>query len=410
MHHDPRQAAGLLRDHLASHDRRLAFLFGAGVSASINIAPPPAPGERLAYEPLIPAVDQLTDACRKETVALGADFESAWTNLSAELESLGLPPNVENVLTRLRLKIDSAGPSDKPLGLSLGDLRAMEKVVRETIVRSVTLEDSAIPPSTPHDGFARWARQAIRNHPLEVFTLNYDLLLERALERVLVPCFDGFVGCYRPFFSSELIEDQGRLPGPETVRLWKIHGSVNWCEVKIDGTTRIVRCETDESNALILPSYRKYEESRKQPYLALLDRLSRVLRADNTVLVVIGYSFRDQHVNAAILDGLTANPSAHTIALEFANVDRNSALVTMAEQHANLIVYAKNAGVVSCQYGEWRLREAVNDQTAHFMDAFFDSRAAPEDDAEAREGLATIGDFNRFTHFLEMMERDHVAS
>ncbi len=92
MHRDPRRVAELLRDHLASHDRRLAFLFGAGVSPSINIAPPPAPGEHPTYEPLIPAVDQLTDICREKVVAMGPDFQTAWTSLCGEPDSLGLPP------------------------------------------------------------------------------------------------------------------------------------------------------------------------------------------------------------------------------------------------------------------------------------------------------------------------------
>ncbi len=37
--HDPRQVSEDLRNHLAMHDRRLSFLFGAGTSSAVNIAP-----------------------------------------------------------------------------------------------------------------------------------------------------------------------------------------------------------------------------------------------------------------------------------------------------------------------------------------------------------------------------------
>lgn len=36
--HDPQKVVEDLRNHLATHDRPLAFLFGAGTSYSINIA------------------------------------------------------------------------------------------------------------------------------------------------------------------------------------------------------------------------------------------------------------------------------------------------------------------------------------------------------------------------------------
>ncbi len=61
--HDPRQVAENLRGHLAPHDRRLSFLFGAGTSSAVNIAPESPAGETPKYEPLIPGIDGLTEAC-----------------------------------------------------------------------------------------------------------------------------------------------------------------------------------------------------------------------------------------------------------------------------------------------------------------------------------------------------------
>jgi hypothetical protein len=45
--------------------------------------------------------------------------------------------------------------------------------------------------------FAAWAARTNYLTPLEVFTVNYDLLIEEAFEEFLVPYFDGFVGTLR---------------------------------------------------------------------------------------------------------------------------------------------------------------------------------------------------------------------
>ena len=69
-----------------------------------------------------------------------------------------------------------------------------------------------------------------RNYVKEIFTTNYDLLLEKAMEHNHVPYFDGFVGSYEPFFWSESIEktvSHNDLTF-NWIRLWKIHGSLNW--------------------------------------------------------------------------------------------------------------------------------------------------------------------------------------
>ena len=37
----------------------------------------------------------------------------------------------------------------------------------------------------------------------EIFTSNYDLIIEKSLEAIRIPHFDGFVGSYEPFFWQE---------------------------------------------------------------------------------------------------------------------------------------------------------------------------------------------------------------
>ncbi len=61
---------------------------------------------------------------------------------------------------------------------------------------------------------------------MEIFTTNYDLLFEQALERTRVPFFDGFSGASEPFFDPSSVASND-LPARWT-RLWKLHGSLGW--------------------------------------------------------------------------------------------------------------------------------------------------------------------------------------
>jgi len=79
--HDPRQVIEELRDHLATHDKPLVFLFGAGTSAAINVAPPPKKGEKPLHKPLIPGIEGLTDHCARVVFERGKEYENAWKAL-----------------------------------------------------------------------------------------------------------------------------------------------------------------------------------------------------------------------------------------------------------------------------------------------------------------------------------------
>ena len=52
-------------------------------------------------------------------------------------------------------------------------------------------------------------------------------------------------------------------------------------------------CLLYTSSHLIYPSHLKYEQSRKMPYLAMIDQLNRFIRQPNSLLIVSGYSFND---------------------------------------------------------------------------------------------------------------------
>lgn len=392
--HDPQRTITTLRDHLAAHDTPISFLFGAGTSSCINTAAPPE------YEPLIPAMAGLSARCQQVVAAMGEGFAAAWQQLEVECIEAGRAFNVETALSRVCGKTDSMGQSDTSLGLSRDQLIELDDAIRKKIGEEAHLDEADIPGLLPHDKFALWAKLAARTKPIEVFTTNYDILFERSLEIARVPVFDGFTGSYRPFFNAEYVDNDDRLPGPETVRLWKMHGSVNWEDVESPTGRRVVRGDQTDNGKMILPTHRKYDESRRQPYVALMSRLSRVLSRDGAILFCAGFSFGDEHINATVFEALDNHPSSHVVALCYSPLTEDDSVVKAAMQRKNLMVLGPNSAVIGGVYGDWRLTQPVDGKTSAFMDTLFDSDAAPEPEDVSLTGTMRVGDFNRFTEFL----------
>jgi SIR2-like domain len=216
--------------------------------------------------------------------------------------------NLEQALSRLRriaaLLVGSDGKVD---GLTSEKATKLDHAVCRCIVSSLDLQDVAIEPMLK---FAAWAARADYLLPLELFSVNYDLLLETALEALGVPYFDGFSGALRARFRTEIVEAEANAPGSLPafiVRLWKLHGSVHWAWEE----TEVVRLGTPVANehpAAIYPSDTKYDESRRVPFVVLQDRFRRAMQHPETLMIISGYSFGDQHLNEMIFDAAQRRP------------------------------------------------------------------------------------------------------
>lgn len=409
--HDPRQFIEDLRNHLAAPDRTIGFLFGAGTSSSINVAPPPRPGEKLAFTPLIPGTAGLTKRCEEAISELGPPFDAAWNMLVEPSGPQEDPANIEGILTDVRTKLDAIGDGESLIGLDGSQLRHLEGLICDSIADAVDPSDQAIPDHTPHDDFASWLRNSRRTIPVEVFTTNYDILIERALERARVPLYDAFVGMHRPFFYPESLDDDRELPPATWVRLWKLHGSVNWATEEHEGGVRVVRGREEGDRAVILPSHRKYDESRKQPYVAYMDRLHKVLNSEHSLLITCGYSFGDEHINGILFGALDARPTANVVALCYDPLDEKGQLLAAARRRTNLSVAGPARAVISGEPAEWQLTQPVDGRTAGFMDIAFDSNASPDDEGSPASsgddlsGCFRLGDFNWLCRFLTSLDR-----
>ena len=392
--HDAYKTIADLRDHLARHDKPIAFLFGAGTSCSVKTAGTGAD----AGKPLIPAVAGLTELCQHEVEKLGKAYSEAWLKVAEQCSTKVRPAQIEEILSRLRMMLGAMGKTDQLLGLDQAGISKCEETVRRAIAKIVNPPKDLIPDETPHRMMARWLAKSSRKFPIEIFTLNYDVLFEMALETERIPLFDGFVGSHRPFFLPDSLRRIESAPGANWVRLWKMHGSVTWRREDSDGRPRIVRGEPDDSGEMILPSSLKYDESRQQPYAAFMDRLTRFLDQDDALLVTCGFSFGDEHINNVIFSAIENQPRTHVYSLQFEEVPEGHDLLGRGQRQRNLIVICPKVGVIGGRCAEWRL-----EQSAPFADAVFDLDHDTGTGVQPKTGRMRLGDFTKFCSFLQSM-------
>lgn len=153
---------------------------------------------------------------------------------------------------------------------------------------------------------------------VKVFTLNYDLLFEKAANHMNAVIIDGF-SFTSPrtfsgrFFDYDIVQREGSKVNEEdnfitrVFHLYKLHGSLNWHRNEKSGS--IIIDDNTQNPLMVYPREGKYKDSYGQPFFEMIARFQRNLRESNdTLLICIGYSFNDNHINAAIEEAINQNP------------------------------------------------------------------------------------------------------
>jgi SIR2-like protein len=250
---------------------------------------------------------------------------------TGELESVPtLHANCELVLSRLYAwsqtfpTVDSqlalAGPSRPPLRRS--DVEECLRRLTSALVSLCLLPRTTAPgdPLLDH----RELLKKLLTRPLtlkrvNLFTLNYDTLIEQTADAEGAVLLDGFVGSMRRVFRPESYDHDLYFPAETTegrvhrldrvIHLYKLHGSVSWrsstpswrdpyglqaTEGPLDGA----------NSAVIYPTPAKYGATLGMPYAELFRRFANAIVRPQSCLIVIGYGFGDEHVNAIIRQAL----------------------------------------------------------------------------------------------------------
>lgn len=392
--HDPIRHLKYLRQSLSQDNESIGFFISAGCPLSVVM-----PDNKY---PLIPDVAGLTKFINEKLKG-----NEKYSVLLTELEKAEKSKeNIEDILSFLRsLLLVSKGGDVR--GLCEQDLVDLEKDICAAIAEKLNVE---LPShETPYHRLCKWIRSIDRKIAVELFTTNYDLLIEQALEDLEIPFFDGFVGSRRSFFDLRAVEDN--LIPTHWSRLWKLHGSINWYLEEVGGQKKVYRSSEVKQGAshLIYPSHLKYEESRKMPYLALIDQLNRFIRKKSSLLILSGYSFNDDHLNDTIINALTANPTAMVLGLmygcyEIKNekdelVERYPKAYRLAKDRHNLNIWTFDEAIIGTNVGHWRRGKNKDDDDPDLLKFIFHDKQ--DDGSDSPEDLIKLGDFSVFTDFLK---------
>lgn len=342
--HEPLKQIDYLRQCLSSDKKPLGLFLGAGCPMAIRVG-----GSE--NTPLISDIAGITEVVRSK---LSKDENCASILQIVEQHFLTdgrENPNVEDMLGHIRALRVVAG-KEGARGLKDRDLDKLDSTICQIIQE---LADKELPNTgTPYHQVASWVDATGRETPVEVFTTNYDLLMEQAFEDCRVPYFDGFAGSRKPFFDIRAMEGD-QLPS-RWARIWKLHGSINWYHDPVKGVLRGASNEP-ELRRVIHPSHLKYEESRRMPYLAMLDRLRAFLKQPASVLILCGYSFRDDHINEVIVQGLQGTQTSIAFGLLYGEIGKYTKAVKLASNRPNLTLLAKDGAVVSSREAKWMEKE-----------------------------------------------------
>lgn len=176
---------------------------------------------------------------------------------------------------------------------------------------------------------------------LNIFTTNYDRLIEVGAELAGIHLMDRFVGTVMPIFRSSRLnlDIHYNPPGIRgkprylegVVRLTKLHGSVDWVQNKeeirriglpfgaedIELYLKVPGLDADDALKLIIyPNSAKDRETAEYPYVELFRDFAAAICRPNNTLVTYGYGFGDDHINRVIRDMLTI-PSTHLVIISY---------------------------------------------------------------------------------------------
>ena len=346
--------------------------------------------------PLIPDIAGITKAVC-ETFAkdkkLHPIFELLQRNFITDSVS---DPNIEFILSHIRSLMVVAG-KDTVRGLSLEQLKEIDAAICaeiEQIVDKLHLDEKS-----PYHHLANWINSIPREHPISVFTTNYDLLIEQAFETTRTPFFDGFSGSRNAFFDLQAVEEDV-IPN-RWVRLWKLHGSINWFQSANGKISRSSFPPPNSVSRLIHPSHLKYDESRRMPFLVMIDRLRALLKQPTSLLVLSGYSFGDEHLNEVIIQGLQANPSSMAFALLYGDLENYEMAVSLASTQTNLTLLAFDKGVVGGIPAHWA--EIEEGGQLPLSEKWLKNVSKDDESTKTARTELHLGDFAVFGEFLKVI-------
>ena len=268
---------------------------------------------------------------------------------SAKRSGRGDEPNIEDrirvcseLITGLEIYTCVHDSGKKEICKDLEKLKEeLDEVLKEFANAVLRCERNIVRSQEPEEAaeylmsfLISFASRSATRERLNIYTTNYDRIIEYGSELAGIRLIDRFVGTVNPVFRSSRVDVDMHYNPPGirgeprylegVVYFAKLHGSLDW--VFRDGVVfraalpygaeNISDYVDEDSSLLIYPNAAKDSETAQYPYVELFrDFAASICRANSTV-VVYGYSFGDDHINRVIADMLTI-PSTHLVIISF---------------------------------------------------------------------------------------------
>ena len=225
---------------------------------------------------------------------------------------------------------------------------------------------------------------------LNIFTTNYDLYSERAMDSLGIHYANGFTGGISKYFNPTifnyaLAEKMDLSQSKWNVidnffYLYKIHGSVNWVENDDEGKLfKIQEIQDptfntlkDKETVMIHPTPLKYNASLGSPYSDLFREFQKKLMQNNNILVTIGYSFSDEHINNLIFQAFTI-PSFRLIIIGSEKQSETIEKLYNLDDSRIWIIGGENKGNEPLHYFKGFVNEILPDLTNEDLDKKLES-------------------------------------
>lgn len=194
-----------------------------------------------------------------------------------------------------------------------------------------------------------------RYNQVNIFTLNYDILIETAAESLNIPLNNGFQGFQiRKFnpanfnYKNYIETTDGNKKIEKNINLVKLHGSLSWeydekvvpykiveKQLKLNkGALQYKNIFRQNREVIIYPTQTKKSYSLDLPYSEMFRQFNEAINKSNSTLFIMGYSFLDEHINDIILSSL-ANPYINIVIFMYSNKEeclKNEYLNTMIKR------------------------------------------------------------------------------
>jgi hypothetical protein len=199
------------------------------------------------------------------------------------------------------------------------EIRKFRRMILRELKRWMSPDDTS--KGDYYRGFATLQKDL--NFPLHVFSLNYDRCVERVSDKdfTVETGFNGHgpdnLWDWERFEQGEGGPDQ--LP---QMYLYKIHGSINWKRNEGKNLYCVEQTENVAHDAMEIIFGRHFKLEAADPYLFYAYQFRRCTLSAK-LIVAIGYSFADDHINKMIIQGLMREPSRRLMVVSYC-LDENA--------------------------------------------------------------------------------------